>query len=58
MKMLSVANGIFFSLDEHLPLVPVACPKGGKGHEQLHSEIEVEFEKIANSSTSQIQEKL
>lgn len=56
--MLSVANGIFFSLDEHLPLVPVACPKGGKGHEQLHSEIEVEFEKIANSSTSQIQEKL
>lgn len=48
----------FLSLDEHLPLVQVAYPKGGKDDEQLHSEKEVKFEKIANSSTSQIQEKI
>lgn len=47
----------FFSLDEHLPLVHVAYPQGGKDDAQLHSEKEVKFEKLANSPTSQIQEK-
>lgn len=47
----------FFSLDEHLPLVHVAYPKGGKDDEQLLSENEVKLAKIANSSKSQIQEK-
>lgn len=44
----------FFSLDEHLPLVHVVYPKGGKDNEQPHSEKEVKFEIIANGLAGQI----
>lgn len=46
----------FFSLDEHLPLVHVAYPKGEKDDELL-PEKAVELETVENSSASQIQEK-
>lgn len=46
----------FFSLDEHLPLVHVAYPKGEKDDELL-PEKEVKLETVQNSSAIQIQGK-